>query len=104
MRAIRNFLGRFHGRCDHAMRRASDRIDGRLGIVGRVMLWFHLTTCLACHRAAGQLRDLRSMQSDTMSTPVPPLSGEARERIGRALRESQKADPGTDRVADAGEK
>jgi hypothetical protein len=94
MNWLANAIRAFFPNCRDAVRLQSDALDRRLPWVQRVGLRIHLWLCLRCLRYGKQIRFLRTVsrrcQNDHVDPSGPALPEDARERIKRALKSSQK--------------
>ena len=78
-------------RCAEASRLGSEALDRPLSRVDRLALRLHLIGCASCRRFCRQVRDLRRISARLADgaddPPAEPLPDDARERIGRSLRD-----------------
>lgn len=83
--------------CSRSSELLSRSMDERLPVHLRAAVWRHLLACRPCRHYRDQLQSLREMlkhirpagEGETAEPALPRLSSDARERICRALHESE---------------
>lgn len=89
---LKRYLGLLTIPCSEVVRLASDSLDRKLPPRQQALFRFHLLICLCCFRYWKQLHFIRTIlrapslcEPDHVSSSVPSLSQEARDRIEQAL-------------------
>jgi hypothetical protein len=96
MKLMMRMMNLFLPTCEEVSSLASRAMDEDLPIRKRIAMRMHLWMCIWCRRNAGQVKLMRNLARDTVSSADGDarLSLAARERITRAL--GQHDDPPSD--------